>query len=84
MRDADPNATPQESLYQELRAKGYAPEMARELAAGEEAVGPRPDEQPPYEELTMDELRELAAHLGIVQQQEMTRPELIAALRQVS
>ncbi len=84
MRDADPNATPNESLYQELRARGYAPEMARELAAGQESTRPRPDEAPPYEELTLDELHELAAHLGIVQQQEMTRPELIAALRQVA
>ena len=84
MRDADPNATPDQSLYQELRSKGYAPEMARELAAGHEAAPRRPDEAPPYEELTLDELHELAAHLGIVQQQEMTRPELIAALRQVA
>ena len=83
MPETDPNADRHDSEYRELRDKGYAPEIARELSADGEDPAKRPDEHPPYDARTTEELRELAQELGVVQQQDMNRPELIAALRQI-
>lgn len=84
MAETDPNADRHESEYRELREKGYAPEIARELADDGEDPGRHPDEHPPYDARTTEELRELARELGVVQQQDLNRPELIAALRQIT
>jgi general stress protein YciG len=73
-------------LYEELRKEGASKEKAARIAneAAREArseVGRRGGKAPPYEEWSKDELVERARELGIEAPSEMSKEELIGAIR---
>lgn len=68
--------------YEALREQGMSKEKAARIAntpRGEAAK--KGGEAPPYEEWTVDELRERAAELDIDGRSDMDKGELISALR---
>ena len=74
-----------EETYQALRDKGYSEEKAARIANAQAAEDQHPSRkggaQPPYEEWTKDELYARAQELEIEGRSDMTKDELIAALR---
>jgi hypothetical protein len=73
-------------LYERLREQGESKEKAARIAneaasEGRSKVGERGGESPSYEDWTVEELRERAAEIGIEGRSEMTKDELIDALR---
>jgi general stress protein YciG len=73
-------------LYEELRKEGESKEKAARIAnaaaaEGRSEVGRRGGKSEPYEEWTKDELEERAREIGIEGRSEMTKDELISALR---
>ena len=71
-------------LYDELREGGASKQKAARIAnakAGGEDVSRKGGEAESYEERTKDELEERAAELGIEGRSEMSKGELIEALR---
>jgi hypothetical protein len=66
--------------YEELRDQGYSKEKAARIANSEDAAE-KGGGQPPYEEWTRDELYERAREVGVDGRSEMTKEELIDALR---
>jgi len=73
-------------LYEELRKEGESKEKAARIAnaaaaEGRSAVGRRGGKAEPYEEWTKEELEERARELGIEGRSQMTKDELIDALR---
>jgi Rho termination factor-like protein len=75
-----------DELYEELREEGASKEKAARIAnaaanEGRSEIGRRGGRSEPYEEWTVEELRERAAEIGIEGRSEMTKDELIEALR---
>jgi hypothetical protein len=73
-------------LYERLRERGESKEKAARIAneaarEGRSTVGERGGESASYEDWTVEELRERAAEIGIERRSEMTKDELIDALR---
>ncbi|MBT8250837.1 MAG: Rho termination factor N-terminal domain-containing protein [Acidimicrobiia bacterium] len=66
--------------YEALREKGYSKEKSARIANSEGAER-RGGEAEAYEEWTKDELYERAQELDIEGRSDMTKDELIAALR---
>ena len=73
-----------DELYEKLRDEGESKEKAARIAnakAGGEDVSRKGGEAEDYDERTVDELRERAAEIGIEGRSEMSKDELIKALR---
>ena len=74
-----------EEVYEALRDKGASKEKAARIANAQASSTQNPSEKggkaPPYEEWTRDELYERAQDLEIEGRSEMTKAELIDALR---
>jgi Rho termination factor, N-terminal domain len=73
-----------DELYEELREDGASKEKAARIAnakAGGEDVSSKGGEAEDYEDRTKEELEERAAEIGIEGRSEMTKDELIDALR---
>ena len=73
-------------LYERLREQGESKEKAARIAneaarEGLSKVGQRGGESPSYEEWTVEDLQRRAAQIGIEGRAEMTKRELIDALR---
>ena len=71
-------------LYEELREDGASKEKAARIAnakAGGEDVSSKGGQAEDYEDRTKEELEERAAEIGIDGRSEMTKDELIDALR---
>ena len=66
--------------YEALRDEGMSKEKAARIA-NSEGAGRRGGESPPYEDWTKDELYERAQELDIDGRSDMTKDELIDALR---
>ena len=66
--------------YEALRDQGMSKEKAARIA-NSEGASKRGGEAPPYEEWTKDELYERAQEIGIDGRSDMTKDELIDALR---
>jgi hypothetical protein len=69
--------------YEALRRQGESKEKAARIAnAGDRSeTGSKGGQSPPYEEWSVDELRQRAAEIGIEGRSEMSKDELIQALR---
>jgi hypothetical protein len=68
--------------YEALREEGMSKEKAARIAnTPAEVAGRRGGEADPYEEWTVDELRDRAAEIGIDGRSDMDKSELIDALR---
>ncbi len=69
-----------EDQYQALRDQGYSKEKAARIANTNEA-GEKGGEAKPYEERTKEELYQQAKKVGIEGRSDMSKKELIDALR---
>jgi Rho termination factor, N-terminal domain len=69
--------------YEALRRQGESKEKAARIAnAGDRSeTGSKGGQSPPYEEWSVDDLRRRAAEIGIEGRSEMSKDELIQALR---
>jgi len=68
--------------YEALRREGMSKEKAARIAnTPREEAGRKGGEAEPYEEWTVEELRDRAAEIGIEGRSEMSKSELIDALR---
>lgn len=68
--------------YEKLREQGMSKEKAARIAnTPAEDAGRRGGQAPPYEEWTVEELRERASEIGIEGRSHMNKEELIDALR---
>jgi hypothetical protein len=69
--------------YEALRREGASKEKAARIAnAGDRSeTGSKGGQSPPYEEWNKEDLEEKAAEVGIEGRSEMTKDELIEALR---
>ena len=68
--------------YEALREQGMSKEKAARIAnTDRETAGKRGGSSPPYEEWTKDELYERAQEIGIDGRADMSKDELIEALR---
>jgi hypothetical protein len=73
-----------DKLYEELRENGASKEKAARIAnakAGGEDVSRKGAQAEDYEDRTKEELEQRAAEIGIEGRSEMTKDELIDALR---
>lgn len=73
-----------DELYEKLRGEGESKEKAARIAnakAGGENVSEKGGEAGSYEDWSVDDLRERAGELGIDGRSEMSKDELIDALR---
>ena len=66
--------------YEALRDEGMSKEKAARIANTEDAAE-KGGEHPPYEEWTKDDLYDRAQEIGIEGRSDMTKDELIDALR---
>ena len=71
--------------YEKLRERGASKEKAARIANARANPDQKPSKKggksPPYEEWTVDELRERAAEIGVEGRSTMKKDELIGALR---
>lgn len=68
--------------YEELREEGMSKEKAARIANTDaEEASRRGGQSPPYEEWTVEELRDKAQEVGIEGRSDMDKSELIDALR---
>jgi hypothetical protein len=75
-----------DELYEELREEGASKEKAARIAneaaaEGRSEVGRRGGKAGDYEDWTVDELQERAKEIGIEGRSDMSKRELISALR---
>jgi len=75
-----------DELYEKLRDEGESKEKSARIAnsaanRSRTQVGRKGGESPPYDDWTVDELRERAAEIGIDGRSSMDKDELIEALR---
>ena len=74
-----------EEVYQSLREDGYSKQKAAAIANAQASDDQHPSKRggksPPYEEWTKDELYDRAQELDIDGRSDMTKDELIEALR---
>ena len=74
-----------DDAYEDLRDKGYSKEKAARIANAQASDDMHPSEKgghaKPYEERTKDELYQKAQEVGIEGRSDMTKDELIDALR---
>jgi len=68
--------------YEELRKQGMSKEKAARIAnTPREEASKKGGESPPYEDWTVEDLRDRAAKIGIDGRSDMDKDELIDALR---
>lgn len=68
--------------YESLREEGMGKEKAARIAnTPRDEAAEKGGQAPPYEEWTVDELRDRAAEIGIESRSKMDKDELIDALR---
>jgi hypothetical protein len=67
--------------YEALRDEGYGKEAAARIANSGEESSRKGGSSPSYEDWTVDELRERAAELDVEGRSDMTKDELVSALR---
>ena len=68
--------------YEELRDQGYSKEKAARIAnTPREEAGKKGGKHPPYEEWSKEELYDKAQEVGIEGRSDMSKDELIKALR---
>jgi hypothetical protein len=84
-KDPGPSIKDKE-LYEELRDEGNSKEKSARIAnaaaaEGRSEVGRRGGEHGDYEDWTVDDLRDRAREIGIDGRSDMTKDELIHALR---
>lgn len=77
---SDMSSIKNEEQYEALRDEGYSKEKAARIANTPDA-GHKGGKQPPYEDWTKDELYERAKELDVDGRADMTKDELIDALR---
>ena len=74
-----------EDTYQELRDQGYSKEKSARIANAQANDKQKPSKKggknPPYEDWTKDELYDKAQEIGIEGRSDMSKDELIKALR---
>ena len=85
MPDKDMSSIKDEETYEELRDKGYSKEKSARIANAQANEDMHPSKKggkaPPYEEWTKDDLYDRAQEIGIEGRSDMTKDELIDALR---
>ena len=78
-------AVKDDKAYEDLRGKGYSKSKAAAIANAKANPSMHPSRKggkaPPYEEWTRDELYDRAREIGIKGRSDMTKDELIEALR---
>lgn len=83
-KDHGPNIKDDET-YEALRDKGYGKEKAARIANAQANDDQSPSVKggnaPPYEEWTKEELLDRATELDVIGRHEMTKADLIEALR---
>jgi hypothetical protein len=70
-----------DETYESLREEGHSKEAAARIANAGDDASRRGGQSPPYEEWTVDDLRQRAADLDVEGRSSMTKDELIEALR---
>jgi len=83
-KDPGPSVKDEET-YEELRDKGYSKEKSARIANAQANDSMKPSKKggksPPYEEWTREELYDRAQDVGVEGRSDMTKDELIEALR---
>ena len=82
-QDDDRSSIKDEAQYEALRDEGMSKEKAARIAnTSRRKAGKKGGKHPEYEDWTMDQLYEKAQQVGIGQRSEMSKSELIEALRE--